>query len=91
MGIALWDGDKSLDGDTLTVGGNPIGNIGRCDSPSAEALVCAAGPSGCVWRTPGVDVAQYTATASGPPFIQLRPGRDPLGLGLIAVSQPVPR
>ena len=48
VGIALWDGDKALDGDTLTVSGKPIGNIGRGDSASAEALVCATGQTGCV-------------------------------------------
>jgi hypothetical protein len=90
VGIALWDGDRSLEGDVLTLGGQPVGaknNFGQGDSPSAKALVCAAGQADCVWRTPGVDVAHYTTKTKGASTVELRPGRDPLGMGLLVIGE----
>ncbi|NUO60242.1 MAG: sigma-70 family RNA polymerase sigma factor [Hamadaea sp.] len=90
VGLALWDGDRGLTGDTLLIGRRPVGeagNLARGDSASARAVVCATGGT-CVWRTPGVDVLRFEGRADGG-SITLRSGGDPLVLGLLVYAQQI--
>jgi RNA polymerase sigma factor (sigma-70 family) len=88
VGLALWDGDRRLFGDSLLIGRHPVGdanNLARGESATARAVVCARGGS-CVWRTPGVDILRFEGRADGG-SITLRSGGDPLVLGILAYAQ----
>jgi hypothetical protein len=91
---SVWDGDKILHGDRLTIGGRSMGtdgNFAQGVTPSATALICAAHREGCVWRTPGADVGQYAAKTGKSSTVTVEPGRDPLGLGLLLIAQTASR
>ncbi|GIG57263.1 hypothetical protein Lfu02_16350 [Longispora fulva] len=77
--LLLWDGDAPLEGDELALGPTTLAtNVGH--SRSATAL------EGDDWRTYGVDVARFGAGLSGASVLTLRPGEDPMELGLLAVT-----
>ncbi|MCP2325445.1 RNA polymerase sigma factor (sigma-70 family) [Hamadaea flava] len=90
IGLALWEGDRGLTGDSLLIGRRAVGdagNLARGESASARAVACAKGGS-CGWRTPGVDVLRFEGRADGG-TITLRSGKDPLVLGLLAYAQQI--
>lgn len=49
------------------------GNFPKGDSPSATAPVCATHADGCVWRTPGVDIAQYAGRSTAASTVAVEP------------------
>lgn len=90
VSLAVWDGDRSLRGDTLRLGAQDLGapgNVGQGVSPSAHAVACPS--AGCVWRTPGLDVQRLEGRSDRAGNLTLRPGNDPLDLALLAYGQEV--
>ncbi|MDI1459911.1 sigma-70 family RNA polymerase sigma factor [Catellatospora sp. KI3] len=88
IGLALWDGDLNMAGDSLYIGDSQVGvagNLAGGRNSSAAALACRADPGRCTWRTPGVDVLWLGAPAAPGSTARLRTGRDPLEVGLLAV------
>ncbi|MBV1849097.1 sigma-70 family RNA polymerase sigma factor [Catellatospora sp. NEAU-YM18] len=88
VGLALWDGDLNMAGDSLYIGDSQVGvagNLAGGRNSSAAALACRADPGRCTWRTPGVDVLWLGAQAAPGSAARLRTGRDPLEVGLFAV------
>lgn len=83
VGYTLWDGDRTLTGDTLAVGGEVVANVGRGRSESAL--------EGEDWNTLGVDVAVCRAeTGAEPTHATIHAGNDPLEVGVLAVAAPSP-
>ena len=85
VGYTLWDGDRMLTGDDLTIGGISMGdgNIGRSTTTSAL--------EGDTWHTYGVDVGDCrAATGDGPAPVVVSTGMDPMEIGVIAVAAPLP-
>ncbi|WP_412541703.1 sigma-70 family RNA polymerase sigma factor [Longispora sp. K20-0274] len=77
--LLLWDGDAPLEEDELTLGSTTLAtNVGH--SRSTTAL------EGDDWRTYGVDAARYEARLAGESVLTVRPGEDPMELGLLAVT-----
>ncbi len=86
LGLVVWDGDRMLGGDSLTVGGNQVGEAGNlAGGNNNSALACAGLPGPCSWRTPGLDVLRFQGTATGATSATLLAGEDPLELGVLAV------
>jgi hypothetical protein len=72
---AIWDGDRTLCGDRLTIGGRPAGpkdNVGQ-------------------GSTPGIDIAHHTGRTAGLSTVAVESGDDRLGLGRLLVTQTTPR
>ncbi|CAM3141460.1 sigma-70 family RNA polymerase sigma factor [Stackebrandtia soli] len=82
VAYTLWDGDKTLRGDTMLVGGTVVcggDNLGSSRSPGA-----LEGPN---WHTFGVDVDVCRARARAEPTtLTIAVGRDPMEIGVLAVS-----
>ncbi|GHJ50278.1 hypothetical protein Cs7R123_76200 [Catellatospora sp. TT07R-123] len=88
IGLALWDGDLGMDGDSLYIGDAQVGvagNLAGGRNTSAAALACRPDPARCTWRTPGVDVLWLGAPAAPGSTARLRTGGDPLEVGVLAV------
>ncbi len=85
VGYTLWDGDRTLTGDDLTVGTNSVGNGNIGYSTCLSAL------EGGDWHTFGVDVADHRVTTGpGPSPVTVSVGSDPLDIGVLAVAAPPP-
>ncbi len=86
FGLVLWDGDSSLDDDTLTLDAQPLGpphNVGA--GINASSVLCAGTQHDCAWRTPGLDVHRLGATANRDGTATLRSGNDPMEVGLMVL------
>ncbi|MBB5871637.1 RNA polymerase sigma factor (sigma-70 family) [Allocatelliglobosispora scoriae] len=89
VGYAIFDGDRNLLGDTLSLGSRVVGepgNLANGTSTSANALLCAAITGTCPWRTPGLDIDSHAGVVDSTGVISLKAGDDPFVLGLLAVS-----
>ncbi|GAA4905396.1 RNA polymerase sigma factor (sigma-70 family) [Stackebrandtia albiflava] len=86
VAYTLWDGDRTLLGDDLSVAGRPLGipaNLGH-----SSAYGALEGPRR---HTFGVDVGVCrTTTSPEPTVLLLDAGGDPLEVGVLAVATPVP-
>ncbi|MGH8793999.1 MAG: hypothetical protein ACRDXX_15305, partial [Stackebrandtia sp.] len=82
VAYTMWDGDRTLTGDAISVGGAAVGNVGR--GYSASAL------EGEGWNTFGVDVGVCSVDADGPTQAVIHAGDDPVEVGVIAVAAPAP-
>jgi hypothetical protein len=79
LGTVIWDGDRYLEGDALTVGGHTYRNYAA--SRSASAVECPSYGT-CDWNTLGVDVSTRPVTGSDD-RVAVSTGDDPLWVGVI--------
>lgn len=86
LGMVLWDGDRGLGDDSLTLDATPIGDATNAGmGVNASNLLCALSPQVCAWRTPGIDVLRHKGPSSRGGLARLRSGNDPMTLGLMVV------
>ncbi|WP_162908192.1 sigma-70 family RNA polymerase sigma factor [Allorhizocola rhizosphaerae] len=82
LGLVLWDGDRGLTDDTLTLDAQ-LHNVGA--GSNASSVQCAFTKDNCAWPTPGVDVIRHRATANRDGTATLRTGNDPMVVGLMVL------
>jgi RNA polymerase sigma factor (sigma-70 family) len=87
VGLAVWDGDRTLTGDGLWLGDAALGDEDNiAASRVGSAVECGGTPVGCPWHTLGVDVAVHAGRADRTGLATLRAGDDPIEVGVLAVA-----
>jgi hypothetical protein len=86
LGLVLWDGDKTLTGDSLLVDKHQLGEASNlAGGRNASAMMCAVTSGPCAWRSPGLDVVRQQAIAGPGTTATLQAGGDPIEVGMMAV------
>jgi RNA polymerase sigma factor (sigma-70 family) len=93
VGLAAWEGDRTLDGDRLRLDDQPLGDPENAlASRAAGALECGGTPAaGCGWHTFGVDVGQHQGTGLDGGMVSLHTERDLVEIGVLVLAVDSPR
>lgn len=84
LGLVVWDGDRDLADDTLTLDGAPL-VANAAAGANESSLLCAVSGGECVWRTPGLDVLRHKGAGARGGWVSLSAGNDPMAVGLLIV------
>jgi hypothetical protein len=86
LGMVVWDGDRGLGDDSLTLDAAPVGDAtNAATGANASNLLCALSPQLCPWRTPGIDVLRHKGPSGRGGLARLRSGNDPMTVGAVVV------